>query len=235
MAEGSKNDRSRTAEFLASRTGKALTGAGFTAASLLALRKIVGSRAISRSGLGSKLLANLKNRDIATSSGLAGAFGAGFANYDRNDYAKHLAAKLRAGDKDFTKTEKRFLSKHMDLRTTPENKRKKGFSDVYWSPAKWGATSAGLSGLGALLGSKTKKVTTPEGVKSVSRFALTPKAVVPAALTSLPTMVGETAIRRAVHAKALASRLSSGKDLFPEEKKLLQTIKRLRQEKARNA
>jgi hypothetical protein len=227
VAKDQEKGRSRSAEFLASRAGKAISGAAFTGASLLALRKIVGLRSLNKPGLeaGKKsLLGMLKNKDIAISAGISGAAGAATSKYDRESYAKHLRAKLLAGDRGLTKTEKDLLRQRMDLRTKPAKRRKKGFSDVYWSPAKWSGVSAGLSGLGAAVGQS-----------SSGKIALKPKAMLPAALVALPTMFGETMMRRTVHGKALASRMNTGKGLLPEERKLVQTIRKLRREKAVNA
>jgi hypothetical protein len=225
MSSGKKNKRfqeSRAAEFLASPAGKALSSAAFTGVSLVGLRKILRTRGI-RKRLPTSFkdmkgdVRGLSNKDLRSASGLSAIMGAAFAGPDKSTYANNLNKRLLSGGK-LTRTERKRLFGG-EAPKARKKKSKTGFNDVYWSPKKWGAAMAASTGLGSLVSG------------SMGRgWSFTPRVAAGQALLSFPTMMGEATIRKEIQTRALASRLSSGKDLLPAEKRLLSTMKKIRAE-----
>ena len=202
---GNQNKDYAVSKFLTSPVGKALGSAATTGVSLLALRRLMKTKAgqnVAKKLLQNKSLGGPSNKSIATTAALSGGLSGVFANAERDMYANALSSKLLSGRGGFTKTEKELLVGNVRKGTG----KKKGFSEHYISPMSHGA---GRAALGFLFGG-------PSG----------------AAVEALSGAAG-TVANRQLWARALAGRSKSG-DLTSAEKRLVNTLKAIRAPGGRN-
>ena len=179
------------AEKMTTPIGKGLLSAGTTAGGLLLANKALGTqRAAKLFARIGKKPTGISGRNIAGTATGSGLLAGVFAKPERSMYAANIADKIERGGK-FTNTEKRLFG----LKDSATRSAPKTFSEHYFSPSSMGGFR---SILGGVMG------------------GFSPLAFTEGAAAGVLGTVGN----RELMARALKSRIKSGRNLNSRERRL---------------